>query len=347
MCNRLHMEPVTQRIWGEEMVTIRDVAKQAGVSVATVSRHINKKGYVSQAAKDAIERAIGKLNYSPNQMARSLTTKQTNMIGLIVPDITNPYFPELAKAVEKTAYKHGYTVVLCNAGDTEEQEKHYIRSLQQNYVAGLIVTTNHIEANFYKQLDIPIVALDRHLSEAIPTVTTDNVLGGQLAAQHLIAEGHKRILCVRGPLQIDVANDRMLGFETEMNKHPEIQVDVIVSPFDFESAKQIAAQHFAENIQYDAVFACSDASAIGVMKAAETFHLNVPEKLSVIGYDGINITKLLSPELTTIAQPITEMGQTATDLLLTLINGQQMKETRVVFPPKLLIRNSTKRGTNS
>lgn len=327
------------------LATIRDVAKEAGVSVATVSRHLNNKGYVSNDAKQIIEKAIATLNYAPNQLARSLTTKQTNLLGLLVPDITNPFFPELARAVERTAYEHGYTVVLCNAGETSEKEKHYIRSLQQNYAAGFIVTTNHIEADFYKKLDVPIVALDRNLSEAIPTVTSDNVLGGQLVANYLVEQNVKRILCVRGPLDIDVANDRMRGFEEIMKQHPTIQYDTIVSPFDFEAAKKVTLQQLQHTRDYDAVFASSDASAIGVMKAAESLGIHIPQDVSLVGYDGINIGTLLSPELTTVAQPISLMGERATELLIALIEGQKMTAKRVVFPPKLVVRNSTTKGT--
>lgn len=327
------------------LATIRDVAKEAGVSVATVSRHLNNKGYVSNDAKQIIEKAIATLNYAPNQLARSLTTKQTNLLGLFVPDITNPFFPELARAVERTAYEHGYTVVLCNAGETSEKEKHYIRSLQQNYAAGFIVTTNHIEADFYKKLDVPIVALDRNLSEAIPTVTSDNVLGGQLVANYLVEQNVKRILCVRGPLDIDVANDRMRGFEEIMKQHPTIQYDTIVSPFDFEAAKKVTLQQLQHTRDYDAVFASSDASAIGVMKAAESLGIHIPQDVSLVGYDGINIGTLLSPELTTVAQPISLMGERATELLIALIEGQKMTAKRVVFPPKLVVRNSTTKGT--
>lgn len=327
------------------MATIRDVAKEAGVSVATVSRHLNNKGYVSNDAKQTIEKAIATLNYAPNQLARSLTTKQTNLLGLLVPDITNPFFPELARAVERTAYEHGYTVVLCNAGETSEKEKHYIRSLQQNYAAGFIVTTNHIEADFYKKLDVPIVALDRNLSDAIPTVTSDNLLGGQLVANYLVEQNVKRILCVRGPLDIDVANDRMRGFEEMMKQHPTIQYDTIVSPFDFESAKKVTLQQLQHTHDYDAVFASSDASAIGVMKAAESLGIHIPKDVLLVGYDGINIGTLLSPELTTVAQPISLMGERATELLIALIEGQKMTAKRVVFPPKLVVRNSTTKGT--
>ena len=150
---------------------------------------------------------------------------------------------------------------------------------------------------------------------------------------------------MRGPLDIDVANDRMRGFEEIMKQHPTIQYDTIVSPFDFESAKKVTLQQLQHTRDYDAVFASSDASAIGVMKAAESLGIHIPQDVSLVGYDGINIGTLLSPELTTVAQPISLMGERATELLIALIEGQKMTAKRVVFPPKLVVRNSTTKGT--
>ena len=137
------------------MANIRDVAKKSGVSVATVSRFINQKGYVSKEASEVIERAIKELNYKPNLVARSLSTKQTKLIGLIVPDIMNPFFPELARAVEDVALTYDYTVVLCNSDEKAEKEIHYIETLRQKYVAGFIVTTNQLHASHYQNLDMP------------------------------------------------------------------------------------------------------------------------------------------------------------------------------------------------
>src|SRR5690625_4386128 len=181
------------------MANIRDVAKQAGLSVATVSRYLNKKGYVSQASKDAIERAIKELNYKPSLVARSLSTKQTKYIGLIVPDIMNPFFPELARAVEDVALTYGYTVVLCNSDDNAEKEIHYTETLKQKYIAGFIVTTSQLDASHYTELELPVVALDRKIHESIPTVSSNNKDGAYIGTKHLIEQGCERILCLRGP----------------------------------------------------------------------------------------------------------------------------------------------------
>lgn len=162
---------------GDFLANIKDVAKKAGVSVATVSRYLNQKGYISTDAKNVIEIAIKELGYKPNLLARSLSTKQTNLLGLIVSDITNPFFPELARAVEDVALSYGYTVILCNSDEDAIKEIQYIDTLQQKLVAGFIITTNQHNKNYYETLNVPIVALDRAFHSSFPTVSTNNVRG--------------------------------------------------------------------------------------------------------------------------------------------------------------------------
>ncbi len=324
------------------MVTIKDVGKHAGVSVATVSRYLNGKGYVSGEAKQVIEKAIKELDYKPNQLARSLSTKKTDIIGLLVPDITNPFFPELARAVEDTAFANGYTVVLCNSGEQKEKEIHYIESLQQKYAAGFIVTTNQLEANYYRNIDLPIVALDRRLDPSIPTVTTNNVDGAKTATEYLIARGCKHILCMRGPVGLDVAEDRMIGFTETLKHYPNIQSDVIISQFEFEEAEQKAFEFLQTHWSVDGIFAASDASAIGAMKAAQSLGIHIPGDLQLIGFDGISIGKLLTPELTTVAQDIYNLGTVATKLLIQKIENQPIENNLIELPTTLVVRSSTK-----
>ncbi|MGX9133312.1 LacI family DNA-binding transcriptional regulator [Rummeliibacillus sp. JY-2-4R] len=323
------------------MVTIKDVGKHAGVSVATVSRYLNK-GYVSEEAKQVIEKAIKELDYKPNQLARSLSTKKTDIIGLLVPDITNPFFPELARAVEDTAFAHGYTVVLCNSGEQKEKEIHYIESLQQKYAAGFIVTTNRLEADYYRNIELPIVALDRRLDPSIPTVTTNNVEGAKIATEYLIARGCKHILCMRGPVGLDVAEDRMTGFAETMKLHPDIQADSITSQFEFEEAEQKAFDFLKTHETVDGIFASSDASAIGAMKAAQSLGIPIPGELQIVGFDGISIGKLLTPELTTVAQDIYKLGTVATGLLIQKIENQSIENNLIELPTTLVVRSSTK-----
>lgn len=175
------------------------MAKAAGVSVATVSRYLNNKGYISEEAKRVIAKAVDELNYQPSMIARSLSTKQSTFIGLIVPDIVNPFFPELARAIEDVALVYGYTVILCNSDENLEKEINYVKTLQQKYVAGFIVASSHVEADHYMGLDIPIVAIDRRIHSSIPYIATDNRKGARIGTQHLLDSGCTQILCMRGP----------------------------------------------------------------------------------------------------------------------------------------------------
>ncbi len=226
------------------MTTIRDVAKKAGVSVATVSRFLNGNGYVSQEAATAVEAAVKELNYELNTVARSLTTKKSNLIGLILPDITNPFFPELARAVEDVALTYGYTVVLCNSDEDPKKEKNYIETLKKKYIAGFIVTSNQLDAPHYSNLKLPVVALGRVINERIPTVVSNNRQGGFMGAQALVDRGSKNLLFLRGPEEFGSANDRYIGF-CEAMENGGVNYQTVSCPFHFADSEKIVEQHYS------------------------------------------------------------------------------------------------------
>ncbi|WP_438296534.1 LacI family DNA-binding transcriptional regulator [Sporosarcina sp. FA15] len=323
------------------MANIRDVAKESGVSVATVSRFINQKGYVSKEAKEVIGRAIKELDYKPNLVARSLSTKQTKLIGLIVPDIMNPFFPELARAVEDVALTYDYTVVLCNSDEKAEKEIHYIETLRQKYVAGFIVTTNQLQASHYQNLDIPVVALDRTIDASIPTVSSNNKEGARLGTAHLIEQGCQHIVCMRGPTGLGTADDRLDGF-LEAVEGKEIVTHIIECPFHFEQSEEIARKFLSEHKGIDGVFASSDVSAAGVLKAAHSLGIIVPDELQIVGFDGIALGGMLSPGLTTVAQDIYKLGALVTRMLIKLIEEIELEEKEIQVPVKLIIRGTTR-----
>ncbi|QNK87368.1 LacI family DNA-binding transcriptional regulator [Sporosarcina sp. resist] len=323
------------------MANIRDVAKESGVSVATVSRFINQKGYVSKEAKEVIGRAIKELDYKPNLVARSLSTKQTKLIGLIVPDIMNPFFPELARAVEDVALTYDYTVVLCNSDEKAEKEIHYIETLRQKYVAGFIVTTNQLQASHYQNLDIPVVALDRTIDASIPTVSSNNKEGARLGTAHLIEQGCQHIVCMRGPTGLGPADDRLDGF-LEAVEGKEIVTHIIECPFHFEQSEEIARKFLSEYKGIDGVFASSDVSAAGVLKAAHSLGIIVPDELQIVGFDGIALGGMLSPGLTTVAQDIYKLGALVTRMLIKLIEEIELEEKEIQVPVKLIIRGTTR-----
>jgi LacI family transcriptional regulator len=322
--------------------TIRDVAKRAGVSVATVSRVLNETGYVHVETKAAVIKAIKELNYKPNRVARSLYKKSSHLIGLILPDITNPFFPELARAVEDIAHQYGYTVILCNSDGNLEKEKNYIDVLMQNHADGLIVTTNRQNNPNYLNLDIPVVALDRTIHESIPEVRADHYGGGKLATEFLIRRGCSHILHVRGPSGLGPADERCRGF-VDAAKKAGIAYHIVESQFDIPIGEQKVNELLDTYPQIDGIFAGNDLIAVAAVKVALKKGLSIPKDLQVIGFDGIPLSAYFYPAITTIVQPIYEMGKRATELLIQLVEKKIVTSKTHCLPVKLAERETTKR----
>lgn len=323
------------------MANIRDVAKEANLSVATVSRYLNQKGYVSETSKNSIEQAIETLNYTPNAVARSLSTRQSHYIGLIVPDIMNPFFPELARAVEDIALTYGYTVILCNSDENAEKEQHYIESLKKKYIAGFIIATSSLDASHYENLDLPIVALDRMMHTSTPTVSSNNKEGAYLGTTHLIEQGCQHIACLRGPKGVGPADDRLAGF-LEAVKGKSIQTTIIDCPFQFGVAEQTTTKILQEFPTIDGIFASSDVSAAGSLKTAYALGINVPEQLQIVGFDNINLSEMMTPGLTTVAQDVYKMGAVSTRILIKMIEGLPIEHKNIEIPVTLIKRGTTR-----
>ncbi|WP_252502397.1 LacI family DNA-binding transcriptional regulator [Sporosarcina sp. Marseille-Q4943] len=324
------------------MASIRDVAKHAGVSVATVSRVLNDKGYVSVETRKKVEAAIADLNYRPNEVARSLFNKQSNTLGLILPDIMNPFFPELARAIEDTASKLGYTVILCNSDEDEEKAQRYIDVLLQKYVDGIIISSNTIQEKTIRELTIPVVCIDREISKDIPTIVVDNKEGARMATRFLKEKGRRKIGHIRGPLEIINAEERCEGYREVVSGEEWFQESYIVNGhYRMDTATEATLELFRRHPDIDGIFAANDTMAIGAMKAAYEHGLKVPEDISIIGFDGIALAKASIPELTTIEQPLYELGQKAAKMLIKLIKGQDVKKTFYQFDVQLIERDST------
>ncbi len=300
------------------MTTIKDVAKYANVSVATVSRVLNQKGYVSKEAEKNVTAAIDALNYKPNAIARTLYHKTSGMIGLLIPDIANPFFPELARSIEDVALKKGYTVVLCNTDSELGKEQQYVRALQQKYVDGLILATGSGSYEHYHSLDLPVVALDRFISKDIPTVVSDNKNGARTATMHLIEQGCRFIAHLRGPKGLAPADDRYEGFK-EVVEESGIAHIIVETGFHIEKAEDEVQRLLKQHPSVDGIFAGSDVTAAGAMKAAHTLKLDIPSRIQIVGFDGILFGDMLVPSLTTVQQPIVEMGERSVELLVQLI----------------------------
>ncbi|MGC4378564.1 LacI family DNA-binding transcriptional regulator [Fictibacillus sp. Mic-4] len=324
------------------MATIKEVAKEAGVSVATVSRVINNNGYVNDETRKRVEKAIQSLNYQPNDVARSLFKKQSQTIGLMVPDIMNPFFPELARAVEDTASKLGYTVILCNTDEDIEKEQMYLNTLLRKYIDGLIVVSNTLTAKQIKRLNVPVVTVDREISKDIPTIIVQNTAGGRMATRYLKEIGCERIAHLKGPDHIRNANERCCGYKEEVHNEPWFKEDYIIEGhYEMESAIKATYQLLTRYPDIDGIFAGNDIMAIGAIKAVHQLGKKVPDDVAVIGFDGIALAKAATPELTTIAQPIYEMGRMAANLLIDLIEKKKIEKTFYNLEVELVKRQST------
>jgi len=324
------------------MASIKDVAKMAGVSVATVSRVLNNKGYVGQDTREKVESSILELNYKPNEVARSLFKKQSNTIGLIVPDIMNPFFPELARAVEDTAIKLGYNVILCNSDANREKEQAYLDVLQQKYVNGIIVSSNTLTADQIIEINIPVVSIDREISKGLPTIVVENKKGAIAATRFLKNKGCKRIAHIRGTHGIVNAEERCEGYKEVVDQELWFGESYVVNGnYEMQSSIKATLELLSQHPEIDGIFAANDIMAIGAMKAAHQLGIKVPEDLSIIGFDGISLSVATIPELTTIVQPIYELGEKATTLLVDLMEQKSVEKTFFKFDVELIERNST------
>lgn len=327
------------------MATIKDVSKLAGVSVATVSRVLNQNGYVHEDTEKKVLNAIKELNYAPNLVARSMTKKTSKTIALIVPDITNPFFNELAKAVENVTYVYGYTTILCNSDDSPDKEKHYVDVLRQKYIDGFILASNTLSATEVEDLTVPVVTLDRIISDDVPSVTADNRVGARKAVQFLLDQGCRKIAHIRGPEHFTIPDERCQGYLDMVQQLDWFEPGLIVNGlFKMDKAAEEAYQLMESYPDLDGIFAGNDIMAIGALRAAQMYNLTVPGGLEIIGYDGIPISVMVYPELTTIAQPIYDMGLTAARILIKLIESKPLESLHHVFPVYLLERGTTSKS---
>lgn len=324
------------------MATIRDVAKKAGVSVATVSRTLNDKGYVHDDTRKLINEAIKELNYKPNEVARSLYKKKSRLIGLLLPDIRNPFFPELARGVEDEMQEHDFRLIIGNADEKTEKELDYIQTFKQNNVTGIISATNHTDISHYENLSFPVAFLDR-TSNLHPSVFADGLDGGRKAAKELIRRGSKRITLLRGPVEVQTAQDRFKG-AIDILCTSNINFNVMTTAsFSFHDAEKWSKELFENYPDTDGVIASNDVVAAAILHEALRLGKSIPDDLQIIGFDDIPLSRLLFPPLSTIRQPAYEMGREAGKLLIRLINNEEVIEKNIQLPVAFIERQTTRK----
>ncbi|MDV9615244.1 LacI family DNA-binding transcriptional regulator [Clostridioides difficile] len=332
-------------------ITIKEIGELAGVSKTTVSKVINNKDEnISQATREKILKIMKEKNYVPNKLAQSLVTKKTNTIGLLIPDIRNPFFTDVSRGVEDKANEEGYNIILCNTDEDAKKEYEGIRTLSERMIDGIIFAassnTNWKEAN-YKDIKIPTVLIDKKISMNKETlkgiVKINNFEGAYIATKHLLDIGNKKTIYLSGPLQNEIAVDRLEGYKKAL-----IECNLSYNPaYVFEGKYKIEwGQEFIKNLEkidFDAIFCANDLIAIGVIRGLKERGLSIPNDISVVGFDDIQTSSLISPSLTTVKQPSYDIGYKASEILINCLRGDKKESfDELIFKPELVIRDSTK-----
>ncbi len=330
-------------------VTIRDIAQHAQVSVTTVSRVLNERPDVKEETRTKVNAAIEELGYSPNIVARGLVLQRSHVLGFIVPDITNPSFPELARGIVSRARSCGYSVMFYDTNHDRRVEKEAIRLLRSKQVDGIILSFN--EANMeelerLKHENFPIVQIYRKSSNSVvPTIALDNVASGYEATKYLISLGHRRIGHITTGEQVQSGAERLEGYrkalaEAGMPYEPEL-VHMGVNSAD--AGRECMKELLALSVPPTAVFACHDIMAAGAYDAILASGLSIPGDISVIGHDNIQVSELIHPKLTTMDTYKHQLGEKGVDLLIEQIEGGELTRMEIECETGLVVRESVRR----
>lgn len=322
------------------MANMKEVAKRSGVSVATVSRYINKSGYVSTKAAKNIQKAIDEMNYIPNEVARSLFQKKSKLIGVLLPDITNPFVTMLSKGIENHLNDSEYGLILANVNNDKKREEQYLTNFKSNNIAGII---SAIEHQTQLDKDLFYVSIDRPSQTEKISVSSDDFRGGQLAAKEITKRTEKEIFIVRSLEHIDKSELRLNGILSVLKETGHTYYIQDVPSFRPEEAEGIMTTIVENYPNVDSIIAANDVQAMVLLKEANEHGLKVPEDIQIIGYDDITFARLTTPGLSTIAQPIYEMGIIGAELLLRMINGEKISNNNIILPVKFVDRETLRK----
>lgn len=345
------LKAVKQRISFEFIVSARieDVARQAGVSTATVSRVLSGKPYVSDAVRQRVLGAIRDLNYHPSRVARSLRVQRSSIIGLIISDIQNPFFTSVVRAVEDVAQQRGYSVILCNSDEDVEKELTYIQLMLAEQVSGLIVSPTASNNEVYRRLveqRVPVVAIDRCV-DGVPMdmVMGDNVCAAEKIVSHLIENGYQRIGAVLGTPEASTGAERYQGYINALTAHGmSLQPELVRSgPPRSSNGYELTLELLTLPTPPDALFTGNNLLTIGALQAIYELGLRIPDDIAVAGFDELDWMFLVRPALTVMMQPTYEMGRQAAELLLARIDEPTRPPQQIVLQPTIKIRESSRR----
>ncbi|MCC5907450.1 MAG: LacI family DNA-binding transcriptional regulator [Balneolaceae bacterium] len=333
------------------MPTLKEVAKQAEVSITTVSRVMNDVEKVNPQTRQRVEQAMKILGYQPNRVAQRLRTSkgQSKLLGLIIPDIKNQFYSNIVRGIEDVSYQKNYAVILCNSDENPAKEKFYLDVLRSESVDGVILPPIHQYGKVIEGLiesGIPIVCVDRKLTrESIDTVVVDNVKGGHIAVSHLIGLGHKHIAILTSAPHFSSFEDRQKGYEMALSQHQIPVNSNFIKEGDTKSAehaKELTFELLNQNPRPTAIFATNNLMTLGALEAINEFGLKIPDDISIVGFDDMPWAKAISPPLTVIRQPAYEMGRRAAELFFQRVDDPGRETVQVIMDPELMIRSSTK-----
>ncbi|HBM2234979.1 TPA: DNA-binding transcriptional regulator CytR [Escherichia coli] len=332
----------------ETAATMKDVALKAKVSTATVSRALMNPDKVSQATRNRVEKAAREVGYLPQPMGRNVKRNESRTILVIVPDICDPFFSEIIRGIEVTAANHGYLVLIGDCAHQNQQEKTFIDLIITKQIDGMLLLGSRLpfDASIEEQRNLPPMVMANEFAPELelPTVHIDNLTAAFDAVKYLYEQGHKRIGCIAGPEEMPLCHYRLQGYVQALRRCG-IMVDpqyIARGDFTFEAGSRAMQQLLDLPQPPTAVFCHSDVMALGALSQAKRQGLKVPEDLSIIGFDNIDLTQFCDPPLTTIAQPRYEIGREAMLLLLDQMQGQHVGSGSRLMDCELIIRGSTR-----
>ncbi len=323
------------------MASLKDVAERSGVSATTVSRVLNNRGYISEQTRSKVYLAIEELDYHPNELARSLLRQRTNIIGVIFPAVDHPFFGRLLQAIELTAAKNGFKTMICVSYQDPNKEIEYLRMLKSNKVDGVILSFRTPDVSRYMDVSQPCITIDREISDSIPYVSSDHYQGGYLATKYLYHKGCRRIAHIVGSPELKLLAHRRDDAYIDCCKELGIEPLLFNSTEnDFNSMDySLTIREMLKDRTIDGVFAGSDVVAAKIIQEAMRLGIRVPEDLKVVGFDDTLIARFMSPAITTVHQPIEQVGRYAVENLVTQINGG-LAPSKTVLPVHIVERGS-------
>ncbi|MCD9023597.1 LacI family DNA-binding transcriptional regulator [Cohnella silvisoli] len=331
-------------------ITIKDIARMANVSMTTVSKIINSKDKeISQATRERVNQIIREHNYTPNKIAQSMITKKTKTIGLVIPDVRNPFFTELARGAEDVANEHGYSVIFCNSDDNMQKEVTYINMLVEKMVDGILLApaaTREEKIESEINIRLPIITMDREAAiQGIKGhVKIDNIKGAYDAVHYLVGLGHEEIVLFSGPVNNQTSMDRLEGYRKALEDNGlKFREDRwFAGDFKGKWTAEVVRSLMRDSVSFTALFCANDLIAIEAIKELQKCGIRIPEQVSVVGFDDIPFSSMVSPELTTVRQPSYEIGAKAAEMLVGHLKKSGKLPSPITLMPELTIRDSTR-----